>query len=184
MTEFFPKDLNWDMDIMQHFITHLRDNICQEMNSKCYLYNSATAGKDTYLQLINLQLAFEAATIAEESITRVHKIAHNAVSSHSFSSVAEERISRYTGVKCWGCGMMGHGYDNKAGALICPNKDKPGVKEAAEEARKEFNDRLKKKKTWRKKEARRYYTSCFRSQFYVRRRKQSSHGHQRQRNLI
>jgi hypothetical protein len=156
MTEFFPKNQDWEMDVVQHFITRLRDDLRQEMNVDKFTYNAATSGKDAYRQLMNLQRAYVAAIIvAEESISRVHKIAKEAVSNPSFiakvnSSVAEDTLNRYSGGNntntCWGCGKPGHGFADKAGNVICPDKDKSGISEAADKKRKEFNDKLKKKK--------------------------------------
>jgi hypothetical protein len=155
MTEFFPKNQDWKMDVVQHFITHLRDDLRQEMNADKFTCNAATSGKDANRQLMNLQRAYAAAIIAEESISRVHKIAKEAVSNHSFiakvnSSVAEDTLNRYSGGNntntFWGCGKPGHGFADKAGNIIFPDKDKPGISEAADKKRKEFNDKLKKKK--------------------------------------
>jgi uncharacterized Zn finger protein (UPF0148 family) len=155
MTAFFPKNQDWEMDVVRHFITHLCDDLRQEMNADKFTYNAATSGKDAYCQLMNLQRAYAAAIIAEESISRVHKIAKEAVSNHSFiaklnSSVAEDTLNRYSGgnntTTCWGCGKPGHGFADKAGNVICPDKDKTGISEAADKKRKEFNNKLKKKK--------------------------------------
>jgi hypothetical protein len=40
----------------------------------------------------------------------------------------------------------GHEFADKAGNIICPDKDKPGISEAADKKRKEFSDELKMKK--------------------------------------
>jgi hypothetical protein len=155
MTEFFPKNQDWEMDVVQHFITHLRDDLHQEMNADKFNYNTATSGKDAYSQLMKLQRSSAAAIIAEESISRVHKIAQDAVSNHLFIAkvnafVAEDTLNRYAGSNntntCWGCGKPSHGFSDEAGNIIFPDKDKPGISEAADEKRKEFNDKLKKKK--------------------------------------
>jgi hypothetical protein len=47
MTECFPKNQDWEMDVVQHFITHSRDDLRQEMNADKFSYNAATSGKDT-----------------------------------------------------------------------------------------------------------------------------------------
>ena len=31
-------------------------------------------------------------------------------------------------VTCWGCEKPGHVYSTHKGAILCPDKDKPGVK--------------------------------------------------------
>jgi uncharacterized Zn finger protein (UPF0148 family) len=85
----------------------------------------------------------------------VRKIAQDEVSKHSFStqinkSVAEGTIERYT-VKCWGCDRTGHSFANKQGQITCPNKDKPGVQDRAAKARKDFKERLQKRKQESKK---------------------------------
>jgi hypothetical protein len=112
---------------------------------------STTQPHPARTHILNLQRAFAAVTVAEESIFHIHKIAKDAVSAHSFSalinaSMADDTIRGYSGVKCWGCGKLGNGYANKAGDIVCPDKDKPGVKDAADKARKDFKDCLKKKK--------------------------------------
>jgi hypothetical protein len=80
----------------------------------------------------------------------VRKIAQDEVLNHLFNaqinkSVAEGTIKRYT-VKCWGCDQTGHSFANKQGQITCPNKDKPGVQDRAAKARKDFNERLQKRK--------------------------------------
>ncbi len=151
MTNFLPKDAgDWSIDVTQHFQSHLREDIRSEMKSNSYMYNAALALKDPYSQLMNLQACYGQASIAETSVNRVRKIAQDEVSNYSFNaqihkSVAEGTIERYT-VKCWGCDQTGHSFANKQGRITCPNKDKPGVQDRAAKARKDFNERLQKRK--------------------------------------
>jgi hypothetical protein len=133
-----------------HFQTHLREDFRQQMKANNYSYNARVFSMDPYYQLMSLQSAYAQASIAETAINRVHKIAQDTVSQHSFhtkinQSVAEDTIQRYT-VKCWGCNQTRHSYASKQGQITCPNKDKPGIQEKADQARKDFNDHQRKKK--------------------------------------
>jgi hypothetical protein len=159
MTNFLPTSGNWTIDVTLHFQTHLREDIRQQMKANNYNYNAGVFGMDPYSQLMSLQNAYAQASIAETAINRVRKIAQDTVSQHSFhtkvnQSVAEDTIQRYV-VTCWGCDQTGHSYASKQGQITCPNKDKPGVKEKAEKARKDFNDRQRKKKNDLKKGSKR-----------------------------
>jgi hypothetical protein len=98
-----------------------------------------------------LQTAYAAASVSESSINRVCQIVKDAVSAHSFKtqvnrSVAEETIQRYSENTCWGCLEKGHSFAGKRGTITCPNELKPGVTERAAKARKDFNERIRKRK--------------------------------------
>jgi hypothetical protein len=162
MTNFLPTDQDWSIDITQHFWTHLLSNIRVQMQANGYVHNSAGSKRDPFSQLMSLQNAFAAATVAEDTLTRFQNIAKDTVQSSLTlathvgnvwvgKSVAEETMSNYDKDNkkprgaCWGCGSSDHSYADRK-TIICPNKDKPGVMEKATKARKEFNDKLSARK--------------------------------------
>eukprot|EP00957_Ditylum_brightwellii_P117457 8958468-Ditylum_brightwellii.AAC.1 len=68
MTNFLPKKENWGLDVTQHFITHLVPEIKQQMTADKFAYDSTTAAKDPFTQIMNLQTAYAAAVMAEHSL--------------------------------------------------------------------------------------------------------------------
>jgi hypothetical protein len=163
MTGFFPQndDMSWPIDVTQHFSTHCHQDVRDEMNSNKFVYDSATASKKPYDQLANLQLAYAAANTAESNNSRIRTMARDEVSNQSFlvkahgyfvaTSVAEDTMKKYSPAAsnpnpCWGCNELGHAYANREGNITCPNKEKPGVQARATLARKEYNDKLKKRR--------------------------------------
>jgi hypothetical protein len=170
MTNFLPSDQDWSIDITQHFWTHLLSNIRVQMQANGYVHNSAASLRDPFSQLMSLQEAFAAATVAEDTLTRFQRIARDTVQSSLTlatnvnnawvgNSVAEDTMSKYdkdnnivkkTRGPCWGCGGTDHSFANRK-VITCPNKDKPGVMEKATKARKDFNEKLSARKKARAK---------------------------------
>jgi hypothetical protein len=147
MTNFLPKAETWTIDVVQHFITHLIDNVRQQLSATGYHYDPTTASRQPYEQITNLQRAFAAASSAEQQINRVKHIAKHEISAQSFvakvnTSVADQTVEKCKQKECWGCGEE-HTYANRQGQILCPNKDKPGVFEQAAKARKDYNDKVK-----------------------------------------
>jgi hypothetical protein len=131
MTNFLPKADTWTIDVVQHFITHLIDDVRQQLSTTGYHYDPTTASRQPYEQITNLQRAFAAASSAEQQINRVKRIAKHEISAQSFvakvnTSVADRTIEKYKKKECWGCGEE-HTYANRKGQILSPNKDKPGV---------------------------------------------------------
>ena len=69
------------------------------------------------------------------------------------ASVCENTLKKYVDKVsvCWGCEQPGHSYANRKGVILCPNKDKPGVKERAEAKHKEYRLKNAEKNKQRKK---------------------------------
>lgn len=105
MTNFLPKNQNWILDVTQHFNTHLIERIRLQMHATGYLYNSATANRDGYSQMMYLQAAFAKATSAENNIDQIQQIAKAEMSNQSFllqtnsatvaATVAEDTLRLY-----------------------------------------------------------------------------------------
>jgi hypothetical protein len=128
MTNFLPKAETWTIDVVQHFITHLIDDVRQQLSATGYHYDPTTASRQPYEQITNLQRAYAAASSAEQQINRVKRIAKHEISAQSFvanvnTSVADRTIDKYKKKECWGCGEE-HTYANRQGQILCPNKDK------------------------------------------------------------
>jgi hypothetical protein len=143
MNNFLPADKDWSIDITQHFWTHLLSNIRVQMQANGYVHNSAGSQRDPFNQLMSLQRAFAAATVAEDTLARFQMIARDTVQSSLTlatnlgnvwvgKSVTEDTMSKYnkdikkTRGPCWGCGSSEHSFANRKD-ITCPNKDKPGV---------------------------------------------------------
>jgi hypothetical protein len=106
MTNFLPSNQDWSIDITQHFWTHLLSNIRVQMQANGYVHNSAASLRDPFSQLMSLQEAFAAATVAEDTLTRFQRIARDTVQSSLTlatnvnnawvgNSVAEDTMSKY-----------------------------------------------------------------------------------------
>jgi hypothetical protein len=122
------------MDVVQHFITHLDEEIHQQ-TKKDFSYNPATPKKDAYTQSSNLLEALRHATTAEEQKTSLN----NTIAQHFQGtqtmigtvnmSVAERTIREYTQApitqsterSCWGCGSKDHIYAIKQ-TITCPKQ--------------------------------------------------------------
>ena len=161
-TDFFTKDGNWPMDVVQHFILNLTEEIRTKVN-RDYKYNTASAMKDAYSQSQNLITALASATTAEKEILNLssaikqHIQGNQGMLASVNISVAQQTIRDYTSKPitqsldriCWGCGSKEHVYAIKNN-IICPNKNTPGVKEKAEKVRNDFNQRRRDKNKKRK----------------------------------
>jgi hypothetical protein len=167
-------DAIWPVDITQHFVTHLLNDITEQMHANGYNHNAQTARKDPFGQIMTLSTAFTAATNAETQLARVRKITtdqikssmtlHSKVDVKAHASTAESTIQEYSSRPsgqrferaCWGCGSKDHAYA-KGKEIICPNKDKPGVAEAAAKNFQGYRDRravdTKKRKALKAKES-------------------------------
>jgi hypothetical protein len=157
LTNFLPKSGVWPIDVVQHFITHTTPDIRQQMQSQNFIYDAAISSKAPFDQILNLQLAFAAATLAERNLQRVRDIAQDAyTSNHAFTtklllSRAEGTIRKYGGTgttaknPCWGCGKDDHVWANRDGELFCPDQADPECQKKAAAARVEFVARNKKK---------------------------------------
>jgi hypothetical protein len=168
-------DAIWPVDITQHFVTHLLNDITEQMHANSFAHNAQHARKDPFSQIMSLSAAFTAATVAESQLARVRKITTDQIRSsmtlHSqahqartLASTAESTIQEYSSRPsgqrferaCWGCGSKDHAYA-KGKEIICPNKDKPGVAEAAAKNFQGYRDRravdTKKRKALKAKES-------------------------------
>lgn len=152
-TDFFPKSGAWPLDVVQHFITHLDDDI-RTQTQRDMNYNTATSQKDAYNQNANLLAALKHATNAEKQQSSMNKAIQQQIQGNQAlqlsvnMSVAERTIRQYTDApipsepvkQCWGCGSTDHVYARN-NVVTCPNKDIPGVKEKAQKVRDDFNKR-------------------------------------------
>jgi hypothetical protein len=152
LTNFLPKSKVWPIDVVQHFVTHTTPDIRQQMQSQNFVYDATQSSKTPFDQMINLQLAFAAATLAERNLQRVRDIAQDAyTSNHAFNaklllSRAEGTIKKYSAKNpCWGCGKDDHVWANRDGELFCPDQADPECQKRAAAARVEFVARNKKK---------------------------------------
>jgi hypothetical protein len=86
MTGFFPHsdDMPLPIDVTQLFLTHCNADVCLDMQSDMFLYDSVLALRRPYNQLENLQTAYYAAIIGEAKNNRWHMIARSEVSTQSF----------------------------------------------------------------------------------------------------
>ena len=154
MTQFFSRTEIWPIDVVQHFLTHLDLKVRNQMKSSGFSYSSGTATRMPFEQTKDLCLAFTAASQAEKDINiRKEEVMDNIKTNHVLAlqvnaSQCEDTLKKYKDPKivtCWGCGKQGHAYSTRKGAILCPDKDKPGVKEKAEIALREFRSRRAKK---------------------------------------
>jgi hypothetical protein len=157
MTNFFQEE-TWPMDVVHHFIQHLEYPIRTAMTSAGHTYDTTAAGaRSAHTQIINLQIAYAAATQAEISQLNIRDMAKEVVSGHAFlsqvqtlASIAETTIDKYGGGAgqgrkeeiCWGCNKKGHKYANRDGTILCPDTGDPAVRAHADKARADFNARL------------------------------------------
>jgi hypothetical protein len=151
LTNFLPKTESWSIDVVQHFCNNVTPAVREQMQTQSYNYDASKGSKFPFDQIMNLQAAFAAATLAEKNLARVRNIAKNEMqASHAFhaqvnASRAEDTIKKYTNeVACWGCGGN-HPWANKAGQLFCPKKDDPACQKKAAAARIDFVARAKKR---------------------------------------
>lgn len=70
MADFLPTDVDWAIDITQHFWTHIKDNVCVQMQSDRFIHNSAGSLHDPFNQLMHFwEAGFAAATITEDMLS-------------------------------------------------------------------------------------------------------------------
>ena len=165
MTNFLPKTGTWSIDIVNHFINHLIDNVRHQMQSQNFTYNPSTAGKDPFTQITNLQKAYAAACVAETQLNQVRSIAKSEYTAHALSaqvvgqtlntnlsgSIADRTIRNHKETNtCWGCGATDHVYAVK-GKIVCPRQNDPAIVEAADKKRKLFNKNRKEKRDKKRK---------------------------------
>jgi hypothetical protein len=153
LTNFLPKTEIWSIDVVRHFCNNVTPAVREQMQTQSYNYDASQGLKLSFDQIMNLQAAFAAATLAEKNLAQVRNIAKNELqASHAFhtqiqvnASRAEDTIKKYTNkVSCWGCGGN-HPWANKAGQLFCPKKDDPICQKKAAAARIDFVARAKKR---------------------------------------
>jgi hypothetical protein len=125
ITNFLPTNKDWCIDITQHFWTHLLNNIRVQMQANGYVHNSAKSKRDPFSQLMSLQRAFAAATVAKDTLTHFQSITRDNVQSSLTlatnignlwvgNSVAEDTMSKYDKDNsnekpigpCWDCGSI------------------------------------------------------------------------------
>jgi hypothetical protein len=149
LTSFLPKSESWSLDVTQHFLTHLLVDLRDQMKGQGHIYDPATASRAPFSQILALQTAFSAATLAELNLQRVRNIAQQEVkSTHAFHaklanhmSVAEKTIQRHQARECWGCGSPDHVYSDRTGTIFCPRASEPEVKAKFDATRKDFQER-------------------------------------------
>jgi hypothetical protein len=157
-TNFFNQDENWPIDVVQHFITHLVEDLRTTVQSKMN-YVTATAPRDAFSQTQKLQEVYAIAIKAEKQNTNINnKIKHQIQGTQAMFttvnlSIAEKTIQAFTKSPvpkspsmqkmCWGCGQTDHVYATKT-QILCPNKDVEGVREKAELMRADFIERQRK----------------------------------------
>ena len=164
ITDFFPKTGTWPIDVVQHFLSHLDDEIRIQVQ-KDFKYDSTCSNKDAYSQSAKLLEALRHATTAEEQKDSLNtKISQHirgtqALQSSVHISVAEDTIRKYIESpiprkierRCWGCGDTTHLFMEN-GIVVCPNKEMPGVAAKAKAVHIDFNQRRKEARKRRKTE--------------------------------
>jgi uncharacterized Zn finger protein (UPF0148 family) len=149
LTSFLPKNMEWSIDVTQHFLSHLVVDVRDQMKGQGHQYDPATASRAPFAQISALQTAFSAAILAETNLQRVRNIAQQEVkSTHAFHtkltnnmSVAEKTMQRHQARECWGCGSPDHVYSDRTGTIFCPRASEPEVKAKFDATRKDFQDR-------------------------------------------
>eukprot|EP00978_Attheya_sp_CCMP212_P010668 scaffold25969_cov52-Attheya_sp.AAC.1 len=151
---FFPQSGEWEVDVVQHFMTHLSSSIKIQVKAIPFTYISDSSRKAPFQHMIWLQKAFSAASTAEATLDQVRTIAQQEYATHHTlhsnievnASVAERMISKYIPSKCWNCEDPDHVY-MKASKIICPKANEPGATERAQKGRETFNSMIKKKRS-------------------------------------
>ena len=161
LISFLPNEGNWDLDVVQHFLTHLDPSIRDLMEKETnFSYNGASALKDAYSQNLALTKAYTAAISAEKVQSNIKKItqetleSNHALLSTSLLSSAEETMikhGRRSDPECWGCKQKGHVYIDKNGNILCPRGHEPAIKAAAEEERQKYLARMKERRNNKKR---------------------------------
>lgn len=139
LIDFLPKIGPWPLDVVQDFITHLKTEIREDLNSpkSTFRYNAMTASKEAHDQMMNLQKAYSAALAIEKTLGNMRQIAQIEMqSNHAFManfSLADKAM-RDNGKKL----------ERVQGTtVICPRAQEPEIAAEAEKCRKEYNDRRK-----------------------------------------
>ena len=154
-TDFFPKSGNWPLDVVQHFITHLNEDI-RLQTQKDFSYSSSSRNMDAFIQAQNLLRVLQIASAAEKQKSTLSKQIQQHINGNTtmhakvHMSAAEKVIQKYTEMpvrekpvkECWGCGQTDHVYA-VGDTIVCPNKDLPGVKDKAAKVREDFRARRK-----------------------------------------
>jgi hypothetical protein len=68
LTNFLLKSGVWPINVIQHFIIHTTPAIRQQIQTQNCIYDAAISSKAPFDQIINLQLAFVAAMLAERNL--------------------------------------------------------------------------------------------------------------------
>jgi hypothetical protein len=58
--------------MVRHFITHLIKDICQQLKTNQFNCDAAKASREPHAQIIKLQQAHAAATVAKRDINRIN----------------------------------------------------------------------------------------------------------------
>jgi hypothetical protein len=124
MTNFLSKTETWTIDVVQHFITHLIDDVRQQISAIGYAYDPTLASCQPYSQITSLQRAFAAASSAEQQINRVKRIAKHEISAQSSVAQVNTSQSRIRRLKNTKRGIAG---DAGATILMPTAKDKSSV---------------------------------------------------------
>lgn len=173
LLDFLPKIGQWPLDVVQDFITHLKPEIREDLNSpkSTFRYNAMTASKEAHDQMMNLQLAYSAALAIEKTLGNMRQIAQNEMqSNHAFManfSLADKAM-RDNGKKlervCWGCKSPNHAYA-QGGKVVCPRASEPDIAAEAEKCRKEYNDRRKARRNRSEKSMKTQMLKIFNTEF-------------------
>jgi hypothetical protein len=94
LTSFLDKSSSWSINMTQHFLLHLLVDILDQMKGQGHQYNPDTNSCAPFAQILALQTAFSAATLAKLNLQRVRNIAKQKVkSTHAFHTKLTNNMS-------------------------------------------------------------------------------------------
>jgi hypothetical protein len=158
--KFLAKQHFWAIDITQYFWTHLKNNICIQMQLDQFVHNSAGSCCDpNFNQRMSLQAAFSATTIAKDTLPHSQRIAEDTVQSSIAlatgvdgvcwigNSITRDIMTRYGKIHAGDAVAQTRALQIAKPSHAPPKASKSGVlvKRAAK-AHKEFNEYLAAKK--------------------------------------
>eukprot|EP00978_Attheya_sp_CCMP212_P005060 scaffold11190_cov32-Attheya_sp.AAC.1 len=79
---FFPQSGEWEVDVIQDFMTHLSSSIKIQVKAIPFTYISDSSRKAPFQQMIWLQKTFSAASTAEATLDQVRTIAQQEYATH------------------------------------------------------------------------------------------------------
>ena len=147
----------WNNDPAAHFVNNMNENVLAKMEENMYKDHLGGASTKPFDQIALMSKAYRLAIIAENSIKSTSKLIEDKMTEvHGLitmtpvlQSSAESTIREYSREYpkgCWGCGENHAWMKKKSKDILCPNKDKPGVRKNAEDNFRAFKNSMKAKR--------------------------------------